>query len=284
MSGSSAAVLSASQEASQDEWPEQPKLGALRILLGYHELLLGLTFRDIRGRYKQSVLGIAWALLQPLAMTVIYTIVFSHIVKVDTGGIPYPIFSYIAMLPWTFFSGGLTAGTECLVSNFNLITKVYFPREVIPISAVLGKTVDLGLGILVLVPLLIFYKIHLTWYALFSLPVLVLQACFLLGLAFVLSSANLFYRDIRHVMPLVIQVWMYLSPIIYPLSLVPKRYLGFYMLNPMASVMDTFRRTVLQGLPPQYGYLGLAAVVSLVTLVVGYRLFKKLEPAFAETI
>jgi len=272
-----------STEAVAD-WPEEKKLGALRILIQHRELVRSLIFRDIRSRYKQSVLGIAWALLQPLAMMLIYTLVFSHIVKIKTDGIPYPIFSYIALLPWTFFSGGLTTGTECLVSNSNLITKIYFPREAFPISSILGKTVDLGLGVLVLVPLFLVYHVHVTWLALLAVPVLVIQVCFLLGITFLVSSVNLFYRDIRHLVPLLVQVWMYMTPIIYPLSLVPKKFLTLYMLNPMTPIMDTYRRVALQGEMPMWGYLGLASAVSVVMLIVGYRVFKRLEPAFAETI
>ncbi len=272
------------EQIGKEEWPEEPKLGALRILAQHHELIRSLTQRDIRSRYKQSVLGIAWALLQPLAMMLVYTIVFSRIARIDTGDIPYPIFSYIALLPWTFFAGGITTGTECLTSNFNLITKIYFPREVFPISAILGKTVDLGLGMLVLIPLLVYYHINLTWYALLIVPILIVQTCLMLGITFLLSSWNLFYRDIRHVMPLLTQVWMYLTPIIYPLSLVPKRYMTLYMLNPMSSIMDSFRRVLVEGKAPMWDYLGLAAAISVVLLVVGYRTFKRLEPAFAETI
>lgn len=267
-----------------DAWPEEAKPGALRVLAGHTDLVRSLILRDIRSRYKQSVLGIAWALLQPLSMAAVYTIVFSYIARVDTGGIPYPIFSYVALLPWTFFGQGLTTGTECLTGNFNLITKIQFPREVFPISAVLGKTVDLALGMLVLVPLFIIYHVHLTWTVALALPILLVEICLLLGLAFLLSSFNLFYRDVKHVMPLLTQVWMYLSPIIYPVSLVPKRFLGLYMLNPMAAVMDGFRRVALLGQTPMWGYLGLAALVSLVVLVLGYRRFKRLEPLFAEMI
>jgi len=267
-----------------DDWPEEKKLGALRILWQHRELIHSLVFRDIRSRYKQSVLGIAWALLQPLAMTAVFTVVMSHIVKIDTGNIPYPIFVYVTMLPWTFFAGGLTHGAECLVGNFNLITKIYFPREVFPISAILGKTVDLGLGMLVLAPLLIYYHIHMTWHVLLAAPILLVQICLMLGVAFLLSSWNLFYRDIRHGMPLLTQVWMYMTPIIYPLSLVPKRYQSAYMLNPMASIMDSFRRVVLQGQMPDWRYLAYAACFSALLLMIGYRVFKKLEPAFAEMI
>jgi len=268
----------------EDEWPEERKRGALNILWQHRELVLSLTRRDIRSRYKQSVLGIAWALLQPLAMTIVFTVVMSYFANIPTEGIPAPIFIYVVMLPWTFFQGGLTGGSECLVSNFNLITKIYFPREVFPISAILGKTVDLGLGMLILVPMLIVYHIHVTWMVLLVVPLLLIQVCLMLGVTFLLSSWNLFYRDIRHMMPLLVQVWMYMSPVVYGLISVPKRYLGFYMLNPMASVMDSVRKVVLHGQAPTWSYLGLAAVVSVAFLIVGYRTFKRLEPAFAETI
>lgn len=272
------------QIASEEEWPEERKLSALQILWQHRELVQSLTLKDIRSRYKQSSLGVAWALLQPLAMMLIYTVVFSHIAKIPTGKIPYPIFSYIALLPWTFFAGALINGTECLVGNFNLITKIYFPREVFPISATLGKTMDLGLGVLVLIPLFFFYHIHLTWLILLVIPTLLIQVCFMLGITFIFSSMNLFYRDIRHVMPLLTQIWMYLTPILYGLDLVPRKYLAIYMVNPMVSIMDTYRKVALQGQEPMWNYLGITAIVSIVTLVVGYRLFKKLEPAFAETI
>lgn len=277
-------VEKAAIERPQEEWPEEDRRGSLSILWQHRELVLSLTQRDIRSRYKQSVLGIAWALLQPLAMTIVFTVVMSHIAQIDTGKIPYPVFAYIAILPWTFFAGGLTGGSECLVSNFNLITKIYFPREVFPISAILGKTMDLGLGMLVLVPLLIFYRIDLTWMALLVIPLLLIQTCLMLGVTFLLSSWNLFYRDIRHVMPLLTMVWMYMTPVVYGLNLVPERFLGWYMLNPMASVMDSFRGVVLEGRLPNWHYLGIAAAVSIVFLIVGYRTFKRLEPAFAETI
>lgn len=277
-------ILEQPDERENEQWPEEKRQGALRILIGHRELIASLILRDIRARYKQSVLGIAWALLQPLAMMIIYTVVFSHIVKVDTGEIPYPVFSYIALLPWTFFSQSVVAGTECLVSNFSLITKIYFPREVFPISAVLGKSIDLALGILVLVPLFVIYSIQPTWMVIIIIPVLLVQLCLMLGLTFLLSSFNLFYRDVRHIVPLLTTMWMYLTPIIYPLDLVPKKYLAIYMLNPMAPIMDAYRKVALQGEPPMWGYLGISAAISVLALIVGYRVFKRLEPAFAELI
>jgi lipopolysaccharide transport system permease protein len=270
--------------AADESWPETKEQGALRTLWQHRELVYSLTRRDIRSRYKQSVLGIAWALLQPLAMTAVFTVVMSYIVRVDTKGIPYPIFTYIAMLPWTFFSAGLTSGTECLVSNFNLVTKIYFPREVFPISAILGKAVDFGLGLLVLGPLFFIYHVHVTAWILLVVPAILIETIFLLGVTFVLSSINVFYRDIRHVLPLFVQVWMYLTPVIYGLDMVPKRFMGIYLLNPMAVLMDTVRMACLCGKPPMWDYLAYSAVVAIVFLFVGYRLFKKLEPWFAEMI
>lgn len=269
---------------SEQEWPEERKRGALSILWQHRELVLSLTRRDIRSRYKQSVLGIAWALLQPLAMTIVFTVVMSELAKVPTEGIPAPVFIYVTMLPWTFFAGGLVQGSECLVSNFNLITKIYFPREVFPISAILGKSVDLALGMLILVPMLIYYHINLTWAVLLVVPMLMIQVSLMLGIAFLLSSWNLFYRDIRHIMPLLVQVGMYAAPVIYGVSLIPKEYLVLYMLNPVSAVMDGIRKAVLHGQAPTWSYLGLAAAVSVAFLILGYRTFKRLEPAFAETI
>ncbi len=277
-------VLNKQFLASSEDWPDEENQGAVQILWKARELIWSLTYRDIRSRYKQSALGISWALLQPLAMTIVFTLVMSRIAKLPTEGIPCPVFIYVVMLPWTFFAGGLTSGSECLVSNFNLITKIYFPREVFPISAILGRTVDLALGILVLVPMLILYHIHLRWIALLVVPMLLIQLCLMLGIAFLLSSWNLFYRDIRHVMPLLTMVWMYMTPVVYGLSLVPKKLLGIYMLNPMASITASFRNVVLHGQSPTWNYLGLALAVSIVFLIAGYRTFKRLEPAFAETI
>lgn len=267
-----------------EQWPEPSKRGSLRILLRHHELIQSLVSRDIRSRYKQSILGIAWALLQPLAMMIVYTVVFSMIATIDTGSIPYPLFSYVSVLPWMFFSQGVTASAECLVANFSLITKIYFPREAFPVSAILGKTVDLGLGVLVSVPLFIYYHVHLTWLILLVVPILLVQTCLMLGISLILSSTNVFYRDVRHVVPLLLQVWMYLSPVVYPMEKVPERYRLLYNLNPMASIIDSYHRVALQGQAPVWSYLGIGTLVSVITLLAGYRLFKRLEPSFAEIV
>jgi len=277
-------TLTSPSPAAAQEWSDEKPESALSALARHRELAASLIYRDIRARYKQSILGIAWAVLTPLSMMLVYTVVFSRIVRVDTGDIPYPVFSYVALLPWTFFSQGLTAGAECLVNNFNLITKIYFPREVFPIAAILGKTVDLALGLVVLIPLLLFYRIDVSWTALLIVPILAVQLVLMLGVSLVLSSVNLFYRDIKHVIPLVLQIWMYATPIIYPLKMVPEQYRAVYMLNPMAIIMESYRRVALLGKMPDWAALGWVALGSVVVVVLGYRVFKRLEPAFAEVI
>ncbi len=267
-----------------DEWPEAKRSGAIRTLIERRELIARLTYRDIKARYRQSVLGIAWALLTPIAMTVVFTI-FASLIGLDSGtDVPYPVFAYVGLLPWEFFALAIGAGTECLVVNFSLITKIYFPREVFPIAATLGKTVDLALGILVMIPLFVLFKVPVTPLVLLVPVIILIQVSFMLGLSFIFSSANLFYRDIRHIVALLLKVWMYLTPIIYPLERVPKKFLFVYMLNPMVSILDSFRRVTLYGQEPAWNYLAMAAAVSVLTLILGYRVFKRLEPAFAEMI
>ncbi len=271
-------------ETVPDTWPQKPRRNIVAVVLGQRELIANLVARDIRSRYKQSLLGVAWAVLTPVAMMLVSTVVFSGIARIDTGSIPYPIFVYIAVLLWNFFNQGLVSGSECLVANFNLITKIFFPREVFPITAILGRVVDLGVGMAVMVPLFFLYHVHLTWMVFWVLPILLVQMCLTFGLAFLLSSINVFYRDIRYAVPLALQVWMYLTPIYYPLSKVPHRFMFIYMVNPMTPVMESYRRVTLEGKAPTWGPLGVALIVSVIVLAAGYRVFKKLEPAFAEIV
>lgn len=271
-----------------DEWPVEQRTSALRTLWRSRELVASLVYRDIRSRYKQSILGIAWALLTPVALTVVATVVFSMIMKVSTNDQPAAVFIYVVMVPWTFFANGMLAGSDCLITNFNLITKIYFPREVFPISAILSKLVDFGLAALLVIPLFILYHIEVTWWALMVIPLVIVQMLLMLGLTFIFSSVNLFYRDVKHVVPLMTHLWQYLVPIFYEISLVSKGHpdlYPFYMiLNPMAPIVVSFRNVALYGQAPTWHYLGIAALISLVCLVGGYALFKRLEPAFAETI
>lgn len=253
-------------------------------LLRYRELLWSWVVRDIKVRYKQSLLGIAWAILQPLSTTLIFSLIFSRFIRVSTEGIPHPIFYYSAMLPWTFLTSSVSFGTSCLINNMNLVTKIYFPREILPISAVLASFVDFLIAAVIFAGMMIYYGIPVgpSW---IWVPVLLLtQILLTLGIVFAASALNVFYRDIRFIVPLGTQLWMYLTPIIYPLSLVPERLRGLYMLNPMAGLIDSYRRIVLNAQWPHATYLLTAVIVSTVIFLLGYIYFKRAEIVFADVI
>jgi lipopolysaccharide transport system permease protein len=259
-------------------------LANVQELSAHRGLLITWVIRDIKVRYKQSLMGAAWAILQPLSATLILTVIFSRFVRVPTDGIPYPIFYYSALLPWTFFASSITFGVSSLVSNMSLVTKIYFPREILPLSAVLASMVDFLIASLIFVGMMIFYQVPLNA-SLICIPVLLLiQVAFTVGVVLLVSAMNVFYRDVRFVVPLGLQLWMYLTPIIYPLSMVPPRFLAVYMLNPMASIIDSYRRIILLGEWPSFPPLVLGAGVSVVLVVVAYWYFKRSEAVFADII
>ncbi len=259
-------------------------MSELRTLFQYRDLLWLWTLREVQVRYKQSLLGIAWAVLQPLTLTIIFTIVFSHLVRVDTGDIPYPIFSYVALVPWTFFATALSFGIASLVNNMNLVTKIYFPREILPLANIGAAFVDFLISAIILVGMMLIYGIWPGWTALWVFPLLFMQIALTIAVVLLGSALLVFFRDVRFVVPLLIQIWMYATPIIYPASLVPERYRTLYFLNPMAGIIDGYRRTLLEGQPPMSGNMLLGAIVTLVLLVIGYRFFKQAEPRFADLI
>mgnify|MGYP006284310691 CR=1 FL=1 len=256
----------------------------LRELLQYRQLLWSWLVRDIKVRYKQSLLGIAWAILQPLSATIILTVVFSRIVRVSTDGVPHPIFYYSAMLPWTFSASSISFGTSCLVNNMNLVTKIYFPREILPLSSVLASLVDLLVAAVIFVAMIAFYRIpvRLSWLCI--PPIVLIQASLTLGVVLFASALNVFYRDVRFIVPLGVQLWMYLTPIIYPLSEVPPRFRWLYMLNPMAGLIESYRGAVLYARWPDPVYLSTAAAFSLIVVLLGYIYFKRAEAVFADII
>ncbi len=257
----------------------------IRELVRYRELLWRWVMRNIKVRYKQSLLGAAWAVLQPLSITILFTVVFSYFLQIDTDGVPYPIFYYSALLPWTFFASSISFGVQSLVSNLNLVTKIYFPKEILPISTVLASFVDFLVAATIYVAMMIFYRVPIGP-SLVLLPVLlVIQMLLTIGVVLLASALNVFYRDIRFVVPLGIQLWMYLTPIIYPASRVPERFRNLYMMvNPMAGLIDSYRRIVLTAEWPQYPYLFSSAAISLALFVVAYWYFKRAEPVFADII
>jgi lipopolysaccharide transport system permease protein len=256
----------------------------LRLLLQYRDLLAAWTLREIRVRYKQSVIGGLWAVLQPLSLMIVFTVVFSVIARVPTGGIPYPIFSYSGLLPWTFLATSITFAVPSLVNNMQLVTKIFFPREILPIASVGAAFLDFCVASTLFVGMMIFYRVPLTWMLLWVPPLLVVQILLTLGVVLLLSAANVFYRDIRFVIPLMLQVWMYASPIIYPVTMVPEEFRTLYMLNPMAGLIDSYRRVILDGEAPVLQYIALSAGVSVLLFVAGYLYFEHSKATFADLI
>ena len=259
-------------------------LAYVQELSAHRGLLISWVMRDIKVRYKQSLMGAAWAILQPLSATLILAVVFSRFVRVPTDGIPYPIFYYSALLPWTFFASSINFGMGSLVNNMNLVTKIYFPREILPLSAVLASMIDFFIASLIFIGMMIFYQVPLSA-SLVCVPLLLLiQIMLTVGVVLATSAMNVFYRDVRFVVPLGLQLWMYVTPIIYPLNMVPERFRAVYMLNPMASIIDSYRRIILLGEWPHFSYLALGGLVSLVLLIGAYWYFKRSEAVFADII
>ncbi|MGH9840992.1 MAG: ABC transporter permease [Blastocatellia bacterium] len=266
------------------EWNDS-LLAHLRELVRHRELLWLVTQREIKVRYKQSSLGILWAILQPLLLMVVLTVFYSWFVRMPSDDLPYPLFSYAALLPWTFFSTSLTFAIPSLIQNSHIITKIYFPREIVPLASVLTAFLDFLVASLIFVGMLIAYRVAPTWNLLYVIPLLAIQMTFTVGVCLLLSAFTVLYRDVRHTLPLVIQIWMFVTPILYSASVVPERFRGWYFsLNPMAAIIDGYRRAVVQGAPPQMRYLGLAAAVSIVLVWAGYKYFKHLEREFADIV
>jgi lipopolysaccharide transport system permease protein len=252
-------------------------------LKAYSDLLVVLSAHRLKVRYKQSMLGIAWAVIQPLALMLIYTLVFSVFSKIKTPGVPYPVFAYAALLPWTYFSTSLTNATNGLVSHAQLVTKVYFPREILPISYIIAALVDLLIASIVMSALMIYYHVSLTLAALWLVPVTLIMALFTTACALIFSAMQVRVRDIGMAMPLVLQLWLFASPVVYPLKQVPERLRDYYVLNPMVGIVENFRAALL-GMPLDFHSLMISTVVSVVLLPVSYLYFKRVEATVADVI
>jgi lipopolysaccharide transport system permease protein len=252
----------------------------------YRELLYFLTWRDIKVRYKQTALGVAWAVIQPFMTMVVFSLFFGRLGKIPSDGMPYPVFNFVALLPWTFFSQALTTASNSLVINANMITKVYFPRLVVPISAVLSGLVDFAISFVILLGMLVFYRIAPTS-SVVLLPVFLLLALVTaLGVGLWLSALNVQYRDVRYLIPFLTQFWLFATPVAYGSNLLnslgePWRTL--YGLNPMVGVVEGFRGAILGTQPPS-GMLALSVVVAVVLLVSGLFYFRRREKSFADGI
>ncbi len=256
----------------------------LRELWEYRELLYFLTWRDIKVRYKQTALGRAWVVLQPLFLMLIFTLFFGRLVGIPSDGIPYPIFTYTALLPWQLFSRALNEGSVSLIANERIITKTYFPRIIVPISAVLSSLVDFVIGLVALVGFVLFYGMQ-PGIAILGLPVFVLLAVIAaLGVSFWLAALNVVYRDVRYLLPFLTQVWMFATPIIYPASVIPEAWRFLYGMNPMAGVIEGFRSSLLGKASSFDAMLGVSAIISAGVFIGGLFYFRKAEQSLADVI
>ena len=256
----------------------------LKELYKFRELLFSLTKREIKVRYKQTTLGAAWAILQPLSLMLIFSLVFGFFLKLESQGFPYPIFYYSALLTWIFFSTSVSFGSLSVINNSNLVTKVYFPRETLPLASIGAAILDLLTASLIFFLMMLFYSTPLTLNLLYVLPIFLILIIFTTSVALLNSVLVVIWRDLKFVVPLVINIWMFASPIIYPVSKVPENLRVYYMLNPMATVIDSFRTVTLSGQPPFFQDLILATIVSVILLFLAYAFFKKREREFADII
>jgi lipopolysaccharide transport system permease protein len=252
-------------------------------LWSYRELLYFLAWRDIKVRYKQTVLGVAWAILQPLMMMIVFSVLFGRVAGLPSDGVPYPLFVYVGVLVWTFFATAITSSGNSLVGSANLITKVYFPRMIIPSAAVCAAVIDLLFAFLLLVPLMAYYRTAISWRVAMLVPLLGLLMLLALGVGMWMSALNVKYRDVRFAMPFLTQIWFFLSPVIYPLSRMPNKLKLVMILNPMAGILEGFR-SALFGLPFNWLAIGISTVTTLALLVYAAFWFQRMEREFADIV
>lgn len=247
------------------------------------ELLYFLVWKDIKVKYKQTALGVAWVILQPLMGMLLFTVLFGQVAKLPSDGLPYPIFYYSSLLSWTYFSTALIMASNSVISNTSLITKVYFPRILLPAASVIGSLLDLAIASIILVGLLMYYGVPLTP-SLALLPLFLgLLVVFTLGVGQLLAALNVNYRDIKHALPFLVQIWMFASPVVYPMSMVPERYQWLVSLNPIAGIIEA-TRAVISGRPVPWEWLGISGAMTIVIFIVGLWYFQRTARRFADVI
>jgi len=256
----------------------------LRELTEYRDLFYFLVIRDIKVKYKQTVLGGLWAIIQPFLSMLVFTLFFGHLAKIPSDGVPYPIFSYSAMVVWTYFATSIAGSGNSLVGSTNLLTKVYFPRLIIPLSPVLANLLDFGIAFVVLVGMMIYFGFYPTLSILF-VPVLMLLLVFTAcGVGAALAALNAKYRDIKYAIPFLIQLWLFASPVVYPASMVPEKYRVLYALNPMAGILEGFRSALLGTVPFPATMVAISAIVSFILFLFGVLYYRQMERYFADII
>ncbi|MBW1887421.1 MAG: ABC transporter permease [Deltaproteobacteria bacterium] len=266
----------------------EPKKGwvpiELKEIWSYRELLYFLTKRDIKVRYKQTVLGGLWAIIQPVFTMIVFTLFFGRLAKMPSDGMPYPIFVYAALLPWTYFANAVSTSGNSLVGSAHLITKIYFPRLIVPLSAALGGLLDFVIAMFVMGVLIVHYKLILGLSVLLFPFLVVLTFLCAVGVGLWLSALNVQYRDIRYVIPFLVQLWMFVSPVIYPVSMAKGNYLWLLLFNPMSGVIKAYRASILGHQPIDWAFLGLSTVIIFVIFITGLFYFKRMERVFADVV
>lgn len=254
----------------------------LREIWDYRELLYFMVWRDLKVRYKQTALGAGWAIIQPVTTIVIFSVIFGHLAKIPSDGVPYPVFSFAGLLPWLYFAAALSQSSQSIVSNKNLITKVYFPRLMVPIASVVVPVVDMLLSGTVLLGLIFYYGLTPSWHVIAIFPFVLMAMATAFGTGLLLAGLNVRYRDIPYVVPFVIQLWMYASPVVYPTSLVPHKWQWVLGLNPMVGVIDGFRWSLLGSAGPSISLMLASILIGAAVTVAGLFYFKRTERSFAD--
>jgi lipopolysaccharide transport system permease protein len=256
----------------------------LRELWQYRELLYILIWRDIKVRYKQTAIGAAWAVIQPFFAMVVFSLIFGRLAKIPSEGLPYPIFAYSALLPWQFFAKALTEASTSLVVNERVITKVYFPRLLVPTAVVLAGLLDFGIAFLILLGMMVFYGITPSWFILFVPLFLLLAIITALGVSFWLSALDVEYRDVRYTLPFLTQLWFFATPVVYPSTIVPPSWRALYGLNPMVGVIEGFRWALLGSAPPDPRMLLVSSLLASLLFMSGLIYFRRMERTLADRI
>ena len=257
-------------------------ISKIKEIYTYRHMLFTLVKQDINGRYKGSIFGFLWTLLNPLFMLLVYSIVFQFVFRSDIEN--YPIYLFICLMPWNAFNNMIGAGTTCVSNNASILKKVYFPREVLPLSVVISNTIQYFFSVVIIFIALLVSGVGISWYALLLPLVVLVQITFAFGLILMLSAANVYVRDVQYMMNPIMMIWMYASPILYSITMVPEKWLWLYKLNPMVSILKGYQNILYDQTLPDFKSLGIVFLVSLVICVIGYLIFNKLQRRFAEEV
>ena len=257
-------------------------INKIKEIYTYRHMLFTLVKQDINGRYKGSIFGFLWTLLNPLFMLLVYSIVFQFVFRSDIEN--YPIYLFICLMPWNAFNNMIGAGTTCVSNNASILKKVYFPREVLPLSVVISNTIQYFFSVVIIFIALLVSGVGISWYALLLPLVVLVQITFAFGLILMLSAANVYVRDVQYMMNPIMMIWMYASPILYSISMVPEKWLWLYKLNPMVSILQGYQNILYDQTLPDFKSLGIVFLVSIVICIIGYIIFNKLQRRFAEEV